>query len=263
MSLWEILELVLVGVVAGGAGGLLGIGGSVIVIPAMAFIFHDRPWHNQHLYQGAAMVVNLAVALPATLQHRRNRAIPWDVVRILAPATALAMVLGVFVSNRIPGDELRVIFGVFLLYVAAITLRKAVHRQADFVAGEMRTTAPRVGAVGGVMGLAGGVLGIGGGLISVPMLHTLCRLPLRQCIAASAATMVVSAPIGAAFKVATLGQHDAHWSDALVLALILAPTMVLGGYLGAGLTHRLPLTIVRAVFAVLVLVMAGRMFGAY
>lgn len=263
MTAWEILELVLVGIVAGGAGGLLGIGGSIIVIPAMAFIFHDRPWHNQHLYQAAAMIVNLAVALPATLQHHRNRAIPWDVVRILAPATVVAILAGVLISNRIPGETLRVVFGVFLLYVAFTTMRKAVHRQADFAPGDLRATLPRVSAVGGAMGLAGGVLGIGGGLISVPLLHTLCRLPLRHCIAASAATMVVSAPIGAALKVATLGQHNASWRDALVLSLVLCPTMVLGGYLGAGLTHRLPLTIVRAVFAVLVLMMAGRMFGAY
>lgn len=263
ITLWEILALVLVGFFAGGAGGLLGIGGSVIVIPAMAFIFHDRPWQNQHLYQAAAMIVNIAVALPAALKHQQKGAIPWPIVRILAPATIAAMLAGVVISNRIPSDSLRVVFGVFLLFVAAATLRKAAKRKADFAPGEVRASIPRCSAVGGAMGLAGGVLGIGGGLIAVPMLHTLCRLPLRECIAASAATMVASAPIGAALKVATLGQHQARWSDALVLALILAPTMVLGGYLGAGLMHRLPLTIVRAVFAVLVLVMAGRMFGAY
>lgn len=209
------------------------------------------------------MIVNLAVALPAAVRHNREGAIPWPFVRLLVPVTIVAMLVGVLVSNRIPADSLSVIFGVFLLYVAATTARKAVQRKADFAPGQTIITAPRCGAIGIATGLAGGVLGIGGGLVSVPLSHALCCIPLRKCIAASAATMVISAPIGAALKVSTLSQHGAAWTGALTLGLILAPTMMLGGFVGAGLTHRLPLTIVRAAFAVLVVVMAGRMFGMY
>ena len=69
----EILLLLSVGLVAGGLGGLLGIGGSVIMIPAMAILLG---W-DFHLAQAVAMTVNPAVALSATLKHQRNGNVSW------------------------------------------------------------------------------------------------------------------------------------------------------------------------------------------
>lgn len=253
----------MIGIVAGCAGGMLGIGGSVIIIPAMAFIFHDRAWHNQHMYQGAAMIVNLAVSLPATIRHHRARAIPWPFVRYFIPVTMVAILAGVLVSNLFPAETLRIIFGVFLLYVAISTVLKASKGAPELAVGDAAITFPRCGSVGLATGLTAGILGIGGGLVSVPLAQLVCRLPLRQCIAASAAAMVCSAPIGAALKISTLSQHSARWTDALIVAAALTPTALVGGYIGAGLTHRLPLTTVRLTFAGIVIVMAGRMLGLY
>lgn len=263
LTVGEILALALIGVTAGTAGGLMGIGGSIIMIPAMAFLFHDRPWDNQHLYQASAMMVNLAVALPAASQHRRAGAIPHEFVRWFIPATMGAIVLGVFISNLLPSEQLRLVFALFLLYVAAEAALRAWRGSAEHDAGAARVTPPRVLAIGACTGIAGGVLGIGGGVISVPLAHTLCRLPLRRCIAASATAMVFSAPIGAAIKVWTLGEHGASWRTAIVMALALAPTAMLGGHFGARLTHRLPLRALRLTLSLLLLVMAARMFGLF
>ena len=64
--------LAAVGLLAGVLGGLLGVGGSILMIPAMVFLFADRYGpEGQHLYQAAAMIVNLFVVLPAVDRHRR------------------------------------------------------------------------------------------------------------------------------------------------------------------------------------------------
>ncbi|HWB19632.1 MAG TPA: sulfite exporter TauE/SafE family protein, partial [Phycisphaerales bacterium] len=118
---------------------------------------------------------------------------------------------------------------------------------------------PLISFVGAVTGFIAGLLGIGGGLVAVPLLQRICRLPLRQCIASTAAMMCVTATVGSIVKCSTLhtltdasGQSlNLSAVDALRLAAVLAPTAMLGGLFGAKLTHKLPLPIVRTAFILL------------
>jgi uncharacterized membrane protein YfcA len=88
------------------------------------------------------------------------------------------------------------------------------------------------------------------------MLQVLCRLPLRQSIATSAAVICVTAPIGAGVKIATLHTHQRSIGDALLLAALMAPTAVIGSRIGAGLTHSLPIRGVRFAVTLLLFVAA-------
>jgi len=170
-----------------------------------------------------------------------------------------AIIAGVLLSNRIDGLLLRRVFAVFLVYVAIVSAVKIFRKAPDRSAAEARVTWLRGGAVGVVMGFAAGLLGIGGGVLAVPLAMTLCRLPLRHCIGVSSAAMCFTAAAGAALKIGTLPQHGFEPWQAGVLALTLAPTALLGGWLGAGLTHRLPLAAVRAALVLLLVVAAWRM----
>ena len=90
MSATDVLLLILVGLVAGGSGGLLGIGGSVVMIPGMVFLFGSEQQlgrEPQHLYQAAAMIVNFFVMLPAVWQHWRAKAPLRSVTRWMVPST--------------------------------------------------------------------------------------------------------------------------------------------------------------------------------
>ena len=120
-------------------------------------------------------------------------------------------------------------------------------------------TWPRAGTAGGVMGFAAGVLGIGGGVIGIPFMQVLCRLPLRQCIGVSSSVMCLTAIVGAALKIGTIERHGFPISDALIISGLLAPTAFVGGRLGAGLTHKLPLPIVQGVLVVLLAISVWRM----
>lgn len=262
LHLLDIVWLALLGLLAGTLGGLLGIGGSIIAIPGLVLLFAARWPDSQHLFQAAAMIVNVFVAIPAAIRHRRAGAFRKDLFRIMLPATAVAIVLGALLSNQIPSDTLQILFGVFLLYVVFNMLRKAFSKRVDHAAGEARVTIPRGVTVGGAMGIMAGLLGIGGGGIAVPLAQMLCRLPLRQCIAVSANVMCFTAGIGAAIKVATLGDVSdgaLTWTDPVLLAIPLAPTAVIGGFIGAGLTHRIPVRATRIVFAIAMLAAAAKM----
>ncbi|MGP1310218.1 MAG: sulfite exporter TauE/SafE family protein [Phycisphaerales bacterium] len=248
-----------VGFAAGTLGGLLGIGGSVVLIPGLAFAFGTANPESQHLYQASAMAVNIAVSLPAALRHRKAGAIRADLFKILLVSAAIAIVLGVLASNMVSGLILRRMFAVFLAYIALANIVKLARKTPDHPPEQAKVTWPRAAPAGGVMGFAAGMLGIGGGIIGIPIMQAMCRLPLRQCIGASAAVMTLTALVGATLKIATIPEHGYPISDALLLAALLAPTAVLGSRLGAGLTHRLPLPAVQTVLIVLLAVSVWRM----
>ena len=67
----------------------------------------------------------------------------------------------------------------------------------------------------------------------------------------------MTSTIGASVKVATLHTHQRSVADALFLALLMAPTAVVGGRIGAGLTHSLPIRGVRLAITLLLLIAAG------
>jgi len=259
----QILTLLAIGLVAGTIGGMIGVGGSVIMIPALAIVFGKYGWASQHLFQASAMVVNLAVALPSALRHRAKGALRMDLFKVMLPAAIIAIIGGVMVSNLFSGAALKQAFALFLVYVIIDEIIKLARKRDDHDPEHARVDAPRGVFVGGVMGFAAGLLGIGGGGIAVPMARVVCRLPMRECIGTVSAIMCVTAAFGATTKVATLGQHNARWQDALVIALLLSPTAVLGGHFGAGLTHRLPIRVVRLVFVITLIAATGRMGGLY
>jgi uncharacterized membrane protein YfcA len=262
----EIISLLVVGFFAGAIGGLVGVGGSIVMIPVLTLLM-DR---NQHLSQAAAMIVNVFVAAPALFRHHQADAVRWDVMARMLPFGLLFIIIGVEASNVFDGDLLKKIFGAFLVYVIVFNVVKL------FEGGRTPADAPRpkigwgrIGLVGGSMGFLAGLLGIGGGIVAVPLLQRVCRLPLRQAIAVSSAVMCVTAVLGAARKNATLvhlaeaaGQTGSLWlRDSLWIAACLAPMATMGALVGAGLTHTLPLSWVRLAFILLMAWASTNMLG--
>jgi uncharacterized membrane protein YfcA len=120
-------------------------------------------------------------------------------------------------------------------------------------------TKPRLAICGAGTGLVGGLLGLGGGFLMVPLLQIICNLRLKNAIATSSAVLCVTAAIGAALKIWTLPQHHQLISTALFYALLMAPTGIIGALLGAKWLHHLPVTGVRMIMTLLILLAATRL----
>ena len=258
-----------IGFVSGIFGGLLGIGGSIIMIPLLTIVHGP----NQQLYQAAAMIVNIPVSASATLKHARKGVIESGVVKKLLPMALIGILAGVALSNWIPTLWLQVVFSVFLAYVGISELVRMLHKSRN--SGEKDTThltdeqlqsgRRRIATIGGGNGLVAGLLGIGGGVILIPLLRRFCHLEMRTAIAASSATMLVTATVGAVYKNFSLPGLVAPdgspllVSESLLIAGAMVPPAFIGSFLGAGLNHRLPISSIKVVFAILVIVAAGRM----
>jgi len=262
----DFLILSIIGVLMGFFGGLLGIGGSVVMIPAMALVFGE----NQHLYQASAMICNFFVAASAVVAHKKTDFLMPDVVKLLVPCAAIAVILGVILSNLsfFAGRRSFVLarfFGAFMLYVVAYNCFRFFHsvkNSRNFNVTGVHQSVPRTIITGIATGISAGLLGIGGGSVCVPLQQLTLKMPLKNAISNSAATIILIAAVGACLKNATLGQHGIAVMDSVKIAAMIIPTAIVGGFLGARMMHILPKNIVRLAFILLLLIGSYKMLTA-
>lgn len=124
MTFAEALLAVAAGVVAGAYAGLLGVGGGIVMVPAMVLLL-DQP---QRVAEGTSLLAIVGTALLAARAHHRNRLILPRWAALLATGGVAGAVLGSLIAVAVIEDEdvLRKIFGVFLLVMAArIVVRRS------------------------------------------------------------------------------------------------------------------------------------------
>ncbi len=261
----EYLTLIIIGLVMGLFGGLLGIGGSLIMIPAMAMAFGE----NQHLYQAAAMVCNFFVATSSVIAHKKARTLIPDILKRLIPAAMVGILIGVAVSNLplFAGGKsylLARFFGLFLIYIIIYNCfrfrRKPQKDGTDLQAqltSKQYSDSGLLSALSGLFtGIGAGLLGIGAGTIATPLQQLFMKVPIKRAMSNSAATITAIALIGATYKNLTLPAHGIEILDSLKIAAVIIPTAIIGGFVGGHLMHKLPKNVVRAVF-VLTLILAA------
>lgn len=249
------LALAVIGVAMGIFGGLLGIGGSIVMIPALVIAFGE----NEHLYQASAMICNFFVGGVSALVHKKANVLVTDVVKLLIPSAAVGTLIGVAASNSFifAGANsylLARVYGVFLLYVIFYNLPrfgKSRGGSDGFDISATKRSAPLTILSGLLTGIPAGLLGIGGGIVCVPAQQFFLKMPLKRAIANSAATIAAIAVVGAFYKNTTLPQHGILVSDSLKIAAVIIPGAVAGAFLGGRIMHKLPVNLVRAVFVLL------------
>jgi len=151
----------LTGVAGGGFSGLSGVGGGAVMVPLLT----GQLGLSQHRAHGTSLAIIMFVAVAGAAAYWQAGNVDWRLVLALAPGAVLGVIAGAKAMVRVPALQLRLLFGLFLFFVA---FRQLVW---DVSAG-----APGSGPVGllieVVFGFAGGVLagvlGVGGGAIFVP-----------------------------------------------------------------------------------------------
>jgi len=259
----DYLILSVIGMLMGLFGGLLGIGGSVVMIPALVFAFGE----NQHLYQAAAMICNFFVGASATFIHKKAKVLVIDVVKWLVPAGIIGILAGVWLSNIkiFAGDNSRNLahlFGLFLIYVIIqqlLKLRKPSSSSDDFDLSRTKKSPPLTSLAGLLTGLYSGLLGMGGGVVCTPTQQLFLKMPLKRAISNSSALIASMALIGAVYKNLTLPRHGVEITDSLKMAVVVIPTAIIGSVIGSRLMHVLPKNTVRIIFTILLVIAVTRM----
>lgn len=262
----QLLIFLVTGVVAGVLAGLFGVGGGLIMVPALALVLPAQGVPESVYMQvaiGTSLAVIAATSISSTLAHHRRGGVRWHALLRFAPGLALGAVAGAFVADALSGDALRRIVGSGAVLVA---LQMALKRGPQAGDGGLRAGTPELLGVGGIIGVLSALVGIGGGSLTVPYLSAR-GLPVHQAVGTAAASGVPIAWAGAGgFIVAgwdATGMPAPHLGYVSLGAFAaIAVASVSCAPLGARLAHALSPTLLRRAFALLLIAVGVRMLLA-
>lgn len=256
-----LLLYILLGAVAGVLAGLLGVGGGLVIVPVLAWVFVDAGFPASvimHLALGTSLATIMVTSISSAYSHHQYGAVLWPVFVKLAPGIVIGAWLGAAVADQLPSATLQKVFGVFELLVAvqlALNLKTAPHRTLP---GKLMT-----GISGTVIGGVSAIVGIGGGTLTVPFLHWR-NINIRNAVATSAACGLPIAVAGA------LGYIVAGWNNTLLPAgssgyvywpafAAIGITSLIFAPLGAKLAHTIPAALLKRVFSAVLLILGIKM----
>lgn len=252
-----LLALVGAGAIAGLVGGLFGVGGGTVLVPALFYAFSVLGVggeHNLHVAIGTSLLTIVATSARSLKTHREHGAVDEVVLKTWTPWIAVGAMLGAFIAGGAPMSALALVYGVCLVLIAAQMglLPERVTLRPDLPTGwGRRILATLIGTLSAMMGVGGGSFG--------GMTMTLCGRPIHQAVATSSGFGLA---IG---LVASLGYLVFGWGSVgvppLTLGYINIPAAIVMGVLtgwtapyGARLAHRLDRKILRKSFAIYLLV---------
>lgn len=263
----QAVELIGVGLLAGVIGGMLGVGGGLVMIPAMVIFFGERFGPDSiHLYKLASIAASVVVSLPAVARHSRAGTIVSSMLPPILPAAFIGIFVGVVLA-ALPifrgGNTqwLERLFGVYLLSVVIVDIvqkRLAAGNESGAVS---QCPTPRrwmtyALGVGFPTGVIAGMLGIGGGTYSIPVQNMLMGMRLRYAIATSQVIVLFVALLTSIVQGVAVYQLGLPVLTGLMLSVGIAPGAIAGSWLGAGLTYRVPIGGLRTAFQILLIASA-------
>ncbi len=249
------------GLATGFVAGLLGVGGGLLMVPALIWAYAQQgfaPQYNIHLALATSLAVIVPTALSSLRAHHAHGAVDWQAVRRIAPGILLGTLAGSLAAAKLSDGGLKIFFTVFLFYAATQMLlgfKPPASRQMPGWAG--------MTLAGTVIGLVSSWVGIGGGTLSVPFL-TWCNAGLRRAIGTSSAIglpIALAGTIGYVFSglsVSNLPSASIGFVYFPAFVALAAGTWLTAPF-GARATHRLPVNNLKRIFAGLLYLIAVRM----
>jgi uncharacterized protein len=256
----NILLILALGLIVGILVGLLGIGGGVVLVPAMVYLLH----YDQHLAQGTSLFILLPpIGLGALREYWKNRQVDLRAGIYCAVGFLLGGYVGGKIAVPMPSDQLKAIFGVFLMLSAVLLWRKTGATKETQLTEDPRAKEGVARSAGILLtaafcGVAAGMVGIGGGVLLVPLLSLLFGFPQHRAQGTSLIALIP--PTG-------LLAFLAYWSAGYVnwqAGVLLIPGVFLGGILGGMLARQLNPRRMRQVFAMLMFLLGiWQVFSAW
>ncbi|QJD31433.1 sulfite exporter TauE/SafE family protein [Methylococcus geothermalis] len=220
--------------------GLLGGGGSVLMVPMLVYVAGFAP---KEAITTSLVVVGMT-SLTALVGHVRHGRVCWKMGAVFGLAGMAGAYGGGRAAAALPGGILLILFGLMMLATSMAMLRG--RRGGDVPAGKAPVCPLRLPLFavlfdGGLVGASTGLVGAGGGFMVVPALNLLGRLPMHAAVATSLLVVAMN-------SLAALLGYAGHVQVRSDLAVPIAGAAVAGSLLGGWLAGRLGGTILRRLF---------------
>ncbi len=256
-----IMAFALLGCFAGLTAGLLGIGGGLVIVPGLAYIFQfiDVPQrYIMQIAEGTSLAIMIPTTLRALFAHLRFGIAVWPVFVRMIVGVIVGAIAGAFLAHIVKSEVLSILFGLFLLYMAFRLWFVLTPNPAHQLPGPLG-----LNLFGVIVGLKSGLLGIGGGVLTIPFL-TRWNVSIREAVAVSNAVsftvaiigtisfMISGHLVGGLPKWSTGYVYWPAWLPVALVSLLVAP-------LGVKLSHILSPNVLKRIFAVFLLIVALQM----
>jgi uncharacterized membrane protein YfcA len=256
-----ILSFLVLGSLVGFVAGLLGVGGGGIMVPILTLIFLYQGVHADsvmHLALGTSMASIIFTSLSSLRAHQSHSAVNWNIVKLMSLGVILGTFLGTFLASELSSLYLAIFFTLFMAYVAIkLLLNKKAETDNNHISNKNLFFS--ASGIGGISAL----VSIGGGSLTVPYLVSK-GINVKKAIGTSAA---IGLPISVT---GTLGYLINGWDTNLgyeyTLGFIYLPAVFListtsffTAPYGAKLAQHLPVSILKKVFACLLILLSFKM----
>lgn len=251
------LLYLIIGALSGFLSGLLGIGGGIIVVPALlaAFTYANIPEpYAIHMAIGTSLAAMIVTTCSAFRSFAKRGSVRFDLVRQLLPGMMVGSIVGVLLAAYLSAQFLKILFAFFLLYVAFRLLTR-FSPPVKPIPNQLILT-----SVAGFIGFLASILGAGGGTMLIPFLMR-CQVTMLQATGTAVACGIGLGLIATInyMCIGLLAPAPVPWSTGYIYwpaflgisltSMVLAP---LGVFFG----HKLPTPVLKRVFGIFLLLIA-------
>lgn len=261
-ALTLIAILLATGAVAGVISGLLGVGGGIVVVPVLFFVFLGLDVAEavrMHVAVGTSLATILFTGFMSARAHWQKGSVDTALLKRWGPAVAIGVITGTIIGGNVAGSVLTVVFAL----VAALVAINMAFKPAEKAARRSLPGTPLRESLAFVIGVFSVMMGIGGGTLSVPIL-SFFSYPIRNAVGTAAAIGLIIAVPG------TLGYAVFGWRAAdlppfslgyvnIAGLLAIVPASMLTARLGARIAHAIPPLALRYCFAAFLAITSIRM----
>jgi uncharacterized membrane protein YfcA len=250
------LLLLGLGLIGGFFSGLLGLGGSILMVPLLLFVPAWLGFAALNMKQVSAIsiVQVLFASLAAVLIHRKHNAVSKPLILYMGTTSALASLAGAWLSAYVTARFLLLLFAGISSAAAVLMFIPKRDTESDLPADQVPFNRPLSIAIAAGVGLIGGMVGAPGAFIYVPLLMYVLGIPTRVTVGSTLAIVLLGGLFGAAGKAVT-GQIPLLPSLALVLGAI--P----GAQLGSRLSQKVKVSYLRWMVTAVVVVSTAKLWS--
>lgn len=258
----EYLWYGMAGTLAGLSAGLFGVGGGLVIVPILVYLFALQGMNNEvitHVALGTSLATIIITSISSLTAHHRAGNVRWDIWRQMAIGLMVGSLGGAYVAKLIHSDTLQVLIGVGIIAMAVKMLFFPNQENPN------KSLPPNYVQSTAGLGIGGmsAIFGIGGGSLTVPFLNH-CGLPMQKAVGTSAACGLPIAIAGAAgFLI--FGQSSQTGVAGTVgfvhigAFVCISMASFITAKIGAKLAHRLPAKTLKRAFGCLLLVAGIKM----
>jgi uncharacterized membrane protein YfcA len=221
------VRLALIGLAAGFLSGLFGVGGGILIVPALLLLVLD----DQRIAAGTSLAAIVPMSIVGVVSYAIGGSVDWVAAALLAVGAILGAQVGSHLLSRLPRRALRWGFIVFLLVVIVSLFLVIPSRDAsiEFTGGSV------IGLVvlGLITGVLSGLLGIGGGAVVVPMLIVLFG---ASDLIAKGTSLLMMIPTALSGTIGNVLRKNVDLPAAAVIGVSACTTTALGSLVAAAIS---------------------------